>query len=176
MPRKFIDLLLDYEEIRKRITLDMTSFKKYEWADKVKVSKSLITGIHKEEGKKGKRTNPSLEYIIAVSNFTGKPVEWYLYGRWPALTSVDSHHTAKEEKSDKNDTPDFLCGCDDEIIDACKDVKEILESGNETIAPALVANIKAFKHGVRQDKRLNEIENKINYIEKMNSKTQGGVS
>jgi len=57
VPRKYIDLSLDYEEIRKRIELDMAPFKKNEWADKIKVSNSLISNVHKKEGKEGKATN-----------------------------------------------------------------------------------------------------------------------
>ena len=71
-----IDLQLNFDEIVKRIELDKDRYKPSEWADKVGVAKNIISNVH------GKiKQKPSLEYIVAVSKATGKPVDYYLWGK-----------------------------------------------------------------------------------------------
>ena len=71
-----IDLQLNFDEIVKRIELDKDLYKPSEWADKVGVAKNIISNVH------GKiKQKPSLEYIVAVSKATGKPVDYYLWGK-----------------------------------------------------------------------------------------------
>lgn len=71
-----IDLQLNFDEIIKRIELDKDPYKPSEWADKVGVAKNIISNVH------GKiKQKPSLEYIVAVSKATGKPVDYYLWGK-----------------------------------------------------------------------------------------------
>jgi len=67
---------LNFDEIRERIELDIGDTKPGKWANKLGCSKSLVSNVHGES----KRQNPPLPYVIAVAKFTGKPIEWYLYG------------------------------------------------------------------------------------------------
>lgn len=165
-----IKLDLDYAEIRKRIELAKADMKPSLWAKNLTISKNIVTNIHGET-----KQNPSIEYIVLVANFTGKPIEWYLYGK-PAQQNDISLVQDEPTKQYGNDTPGFLCGCKKETIEACKDVKEIFESDNDEVADALSANIKVFKHTVKQDKRITKLENKIKYMVKDTSKTQDGDS
>lgn len=145
MSRKVIDLSLKYDEIRDRIEADMVHFKKYEWAEHVKVSQSLVSNVHKKEGKEGKRVNPSLEYIIAVARVTGKPVEWYLYGTPPESRAVQKAVEAEVECT----TPENRCPvkCDDDLRELCAKVKEIIDS-SWSYSGALKQNIDSFHEAV----------------------------
>jgi len=169
---KKIDLSLNYDEIKKRIELDKEKHKVGEWAKHTGANSASISNIH---GKKTK-TNPSLEHIVAVSNFTGKPTEWYPHGRWPAPPPANISLAAEELNPYKNNLGDFLCGCRKRTTDARKDIKEVLESDNDSVADALLSNIKVFKHAVKQDQRITELENKIKYIVGESSKMQSGAS
>ena len=73
---KIFDLELNFDEIRERIEIDKSQYKAVRWAEFLKVSESLISNVHAKK----KKQNPPLPYIIAVARFTGKPVEYYLYG------------------------------------------------------------------------------------------------
>lgn len=138
MSRKVLNLGLDFDEIRKRIDADKGRTGNNQWAEHIKVSQSLISQIHPQ--KKGNVPKmPSLEYVIAVSRATGRPVEWYLYG--------NAERTNPEAA--------FMCGWTPEIQEACRTVKKILESGDQKTVAALQQNIEAFETSV---KRLDENE------------------
>lgn len=70
-----IDLGLDYEAILERINLEKEGVKPGAWANRVGVSINIVSNVH---GKTKQR--PSLEYIIAVSKATEKPVDYFLWG------------------------------------------------------------------------------------------------
>lgn len=70
-----IDLNLNFDEIEERISQDKIGIKPSAWADKIGVSRNVVTNVH------GKiKQKPSLEYIVAVSKATGKSVDYYLWG------------------------------------------------------------------------------------------------
>ncbi len=70
-----INLNLDFDAIRERIDKEKEGLKPSFWADKVGVSRNVITNIHGSIKQK-----PSLEYIVAVSVATSKSIEYYLWG------------------------------------------------------------------------------------------------
>jgi len=80
---KKLDLQIDIDAVRKRIERDMEGYKASQWAQKLGVSRSVVSNIHgkkRKNSKKVERQDPSLEYIITVSRVTNKPIEYYLYG------------------------------------------------------------------------------------------------
>lgn len=87
-----IDLNLDFDAIRERIDKEKHGIKPSIWADKVGVSRNVVTNIHGSVKQK-----PSLEYIVAVSKATNKSVDYYLWG---------TKETNKPEL--KNDIPQVI--------------------------------------------------------------------
>ena len=81
---KKIDLKLDFDAIRSRIELDKNKHKRGSWAKNVGVSSGIVTNVH---GKT--KQNPSLEYIISVAKYTGKSIEYYLWGNKAELKNFD---------------------------------------------------------------------------------------
>lgn len=148
MSRKFIDLSLNYDEIRTRIEMDMCPYKKIDWAKKVGVSQSLISNVHKNRGKSSDKISPSLEYIVAVARFTGKPVEWYLYGTPVGAGAGEAPPSGRQAGHPLDDCGDWS----PEDIRCCKQLKSILDSRHPVIVPAIQANLAAFEISVRSDR------------------------
>lgn len=71
-----INLKLDFEAIRERIEKDKSLYKPSIWADRVGVSRNIVTNVHGAI-----KQQPSLEYIVAVSKATEKSVDYYLWGK-----------------------------------------------------------------------------------------------
>ena len=59
----------------------MVGYKRSAWAEKVGVTINVVSNIHGASAKQ----NPSLNYILAVSIATGKPMDYYLWGEEPAM-------------------------------------------------------------------------------------------
>lgn len=141
MSQKLLDLGLDFDEIRERIDAEKGDTANNIWAEYVKVSKSLISKIHPKRHGKAPQA-PSLEYVITVAKKTGKPTDWYLYGKMPenqAAYKVAETHDAYGTCADSLDT------WSQEIKDACRQVRDILLSDNDMIKEALRSNLLAFQ-------------------------------
>lgn len=109
--------------------------------------------------------NCSFDWLFAEHNYDDENAE------------SDATINIKEKQNRHNDdTPDFLCDCKQETIEACKDVKEIMESGNKVIVPALLSNLAAFKHGIRQDKRIDQLDSEISHLKQLHEGSQAGAS
>jgi transcriptional regulator with XRE-family HTH domain len=134
---KIIELNLNFDEIRKRIELDKAHYKVGKWAEFTGMSISSISNIH---GKKG-RVKPSIEYVIAVAKFTGKPIEWYLYG-----TEADK---ISEPQAEYNTAS--MAGWTDIQKDAFHILKEIFESKDDDIISAISSNLNMFKKYYKHD-------------------------
>jgi len=82
-------------------------------------------------------------------------------------TSIDWLLTGREPEAN------FMCGWDEEVQEACRAVKEILESKNGVIVPALLSNLAAFKHAVKNDdaledkKRIKDLEEEVKRMRKL---------
>ena len=125
---KIIDLNLNYADIRDRIEIDKAQFKISQWAELTGTSRNVISNIH---GKSGKH-NPSLQYIIAVSRATGKSVEWYLYGQ-----------------KDLKNTVCPTCGnWSEDVKEACRKLREIMESGDDLARETILNNLDLIGRGV----------------------------
>jgi hypothetical protein len=149
MPRKVIELNLNPDEIKKRIALDKGDIKNNKWAALLHVSPSLISQIHPKGADKPSKT-PSLEYIIAVSRYTGKSLEWYLYGEnTPAplrkLHDVNQHPLLGD--------PQFWSNWSDEDIRLCQQLKRILDSNHPVAKPAIISNLAAFELSILSEKK-----------------------
>ena len=149
---KKLHLIFNYSEIKARIEIDKDQYKVGEWAKNVGMSVPSISNIHG----KSSRINPSLEYVIAVARFTGKPVEWYLYG--DAKPEV---HLVKEPSAP------YDCGehWSDEDIHRCKQLKKILDSNHPIIKPAIISNLDAFEHGIDQANNIDILTKRVNHLE-----------
>lgn len=128
-----IELSLNYAEILQRIEADMTKYKPLQWAKSLGIGINVVSNYH---GKSAKR-NPSLEYVIAVAKFTGKPIEWYLYG------------TSQEEKTQPPTEKSESAGIElsEQFIEVHKKVEDILVSGTN-YADVLQQNIEVFHKAV----------------------------
>ena len=72
----------------------------------------------------------------------------------------------------KESTAGFMCGWNEEVQEACRAVKEILESKNKGIVPTLLSNLAAFRQAVRnddasKDKRINHLEEDVKRLRKL---------
>lgn len=65
----------------------------------------------------------------------------------------------------KTDAPSCPVGCDPKMADICKDVKELIESG-EHWGASLDANIKSFKAGFDSDKEIKRISAEMKTLRK----------
>ena len=68
---------IDFDEVLKRIEKEMEGYSRTEWANKVGVRINVVSNIHGANA----RQNPSLNYILAVSVATRKPMDYFLWGR-----------------------------------------------------------------------------------------------
>jgi len=166
---KIIDLNLNFDEIRKRIESDKDQYKPGIWAGHVGESINVISNIH---GKAG-RHNPSLQYIIAVAKFTQKPIEWYLYGETVKPLTIS------ETPSGYGSCADSLDNWPDEIKNACRQMKKILDSDHPVIRPALLSNLAAFEYSVdkekSQDEEIKKINKRLKRLEVENKELKGCV-
>lgn len=167
---KKFDLNLDYGKIRKRIDIDIGDTRPKDWAKRTGVSINVVSNIH---GKSGKHY-PSLQYIIAVSRVTGKPVEWYLYGEKPENHTV---HNVADSRTQYVAYPDSLDTLPEDIKNACRQVRDILLSDHPVIKPALLSNLAAFKHSVEkeksQDEKIRGLNKRLKFLENRHNAERG---
>ena len=144
MPRNFIDLHLNYDEIRARISQDKGKLRHKEWAEKIQVSPSLIAQIHPKVISQSTK-QPSLEYVIAVALYTGKSIRWYLFGKEgpPPLRVPPEgpggiwHHPLLKD-------PCFWNKWTPESVEVCSKVKRILDSDHPHVKPLLLTGVDCF--------------------------------
>ncbi len=72
---------IDYNKVLQRIEKEMEGYSRTEWANKVGVRINVVSNIHGANAKQ----NPSLNYILAVSVATRKPMDYFLWGRAPYI-------------------------------------------------------------------------------------------
>ena len=60
----------------------------------------------------------------------------------------------------------FGCEWPDDVKKACKDLAEILISGNGAVRNAVLANLEVFKHTVRQDEKIKKLEEGLTEMQK----------
>jgi hypothetical protein len=158
---KKIDLGLNFDEIRKRIEIDIGQLKPGKWAEIIGLSPQNISNVHGE----ARKNQPSLQYIIAVAKYTGKPIEWYLYGDRPAVDALVAK-PAGQYHSERHQCR--FCGdMSEEIKDICKKVKKILESHHPSAVPALLSNIAAFEDSVKQVEEIEELKRIVDHHTKL---------
>jgi hypothetical protein len=144
---KKIDLQLEFNKIRERIEIDKAPYKPGKWAQLIGVSKTLVSNIHG----RSKRQNPSLPYVFAVSRFTEKPIEWYLYGsRAPAVMLAEPLTRYEGSCS-------FCGSMTEDVKDLCKKIKDIVESEHQTVMTALIMSIEACHKQLDDIRKLTEL-------------------
>lgn len=95
---------------------------------------------------KKKKTKPSLEILFRIAGEFNCSFDWLL--------------TGKERGGD------FTCGWSREAIDACNDIREILESGDTVTRTAMKSNLTLFKESVRRKNRINVLEDNVKKMKK----------
>jgi len=63
----------------------------------------------------------------------------------------------------------FMCGWDENAIEYCKALKEILDSGDKIARAAILSNIDAFKESVDRKKRIDVLEEDVRELKKSNA-------
>ena len=74
---KKINVDINFKEVIHRIEKEMEGYSRTAWAEKVGVKINVVSNIHGANA----RQNPSLNYILAVSVATRKPMDYFLWGR-----------------------------------------------------------------------------------------------
>jgi len=104
-----IGLKLDFDQIRERIDNEKEGLRPSEWAQKIGVRPNVVTNIHGKTKQK-----PSLEYIVAVSLATGRPVDYFLFGEASSAEIKDevTRRHADLVTQFKNKREAYLGNCD----------------------------------------------------------------
>jgi transcriptional regulator with XRE-family HTH domain len=92
---KKINVSLNFDAIRERIEEYKKDIRPGVWADRLGVSVNVVSNIH---GKT--RQKPSLEYIIAVSQITGKSVDYFLWGKEIGNDKVNNNFKIPQKGQD----------------------------------------------------------------------------
>jgi transcriptional regulator with XRE-family HTH domain len=103
---------------------------------------------------------PDGKRLLAISEKFGVSLDWLLAGKDPGA--------------------DFMSTWTEDVVRACHSLKEILEARDPIIAPALQANLAAFREAVKRKvdndalkKRLDTVEKKLKYMEKVKDGSLG---
>jgi len=103
-----------------------------------------------------------MEYIIAVSKATGKPIEWYLYGNEAITVPMQLAVGQNTPTDDFNSWPE-------EIQFACRLLREIMLSNHPVIKPALQSNLAAYRYSldkeVSQDEEIRNLSRRLKLLE-----------
>jgi hypothetical protein len=148
---KKINLELNYDEIRRRVEIDKAHYSVGDWAKLIGCSSSSISNIHSKKC----TVKPSLEYVVAVSRVTRKPAEWYLYGC--TMQESDTQCVAENRAAIQGkNMPDCMNDWPNDIIEACRQLKDILLSDHPVIKPALISSLAAFQCSLEKEKEQDE--------------------
>ncbi len=88
---------INFKDVLRRIEKEMDGYSRTEWANKVGVKINVVSNIHSAKASQ----NPSLNYILAVSVATGKPMDYFLWGH------VFYQTTDPLDKMVKEDVPTY---------------------------------------------------------------------
>jgi transcriptional regulator with XRE-family HTH domain len=110
------------------------------FADKIGVDRSTVSRWC------AGKTIPDLKQAIAISQNLNISLDSLLLGKEPG--------------------GDFMCGWDEESIEACKVLKEILESGDKMARAAILSNLDAFKDSIDKNKRIKRLEEDVEQLKK----------
>ncbi|GAB6909640.1 hypothetical protein DESC_810071 [Desulfosarcina cetonica] len=92
MKKYMVDI--NFYEVLERIEREMEGYSRTEWANKVGVRINVVSNIHGANA----RQNPSLNYILAVSVATRKPMDYFLWGRASYISSELPDKIVKEDE------------------------------------------------------------------------------
>jgi transcriptional regulator with XRE-family HTH domain len=91
---KKINVDINFKEVTRRIEKEMEGYSRTAWAEKVGVKINVVSNIHSANAKQ----SPSLNYILAVSVATRKPMDYFLWGRTSYQPSDSPVMTVKEDQ------------------------------------------------------------------------------
>lgn len=97
MKNIYVDI--DFKKVLQRIEKEMEGYSRTEWANKVGVKINVVSNIHGANA----RQNPSLNYILAVSVATRKPMDYFIWGRAPYIPSELPDPMVKEDEKTYSD-------------------------------------------------------------------------
>jgi transcriptional regulator with XRE-family HTH domain len=90
---------INFNEVRARIEQEMEGYTRTDWANKVGVKINVVSNIHGANAKQ----NPSLNYILAVSVATRKPMDYFLWGQVAYIPSELPDPMVKEDEKTYSD-------------------------------------------------------------------------
>ena len=100
---KTINNNIDFKEVTRRIEKEMEGYSPSAWAEKIGVKINVVSNVHGSSA----RQKPSLNYIIAVSVATRKPVDYFLWGNNTFLERIGPRD--ERIKDDANKYPEEVC-------------------------------------------------------------------
>jgi hypothetical protein len=118
---------------------------------------------------KWKRTDlkPSLGTLLTISEKFNISLDWLLTGQGPKEA-----HTGDTEEVDET-----MAGWPEETRNACRQVKEVFDSGHPNIKAALLFNIEASLNTVKQKeemkKEMEGLKKKMQHLENLRKKDKG---
>lgn len=150
---KKIELGLNYKEIKGRIEADKKAYSVKEWSKMIGSSTATVSNIHG----KSARVRPSLEYIVAVARVTGKPIEWYLYGKQPGNEA--------STRSEEEFIEEYIANWSEDDKKACRRFRKIMSSDNSGVKDALRWNLAAFEESLDQKEEIKRLNKRLQFLE-----------
>lgn len=89
---------------------------------------------------------PQADILYRISVVTGKSMEWFLTG--------------------KETQESFGCGWDQKTKEMCTDLKRIMDSSDNEVKKAIKSNISAFNESVEKNNTINDLEKRVENLEK----------
>ena len=97
MKNIYVDI--DFKKVLQRIEKEMEGYSRTEWANKVGVKINVVSNIHGANA----RQKPSLNYILAVSVATRRPMDYFLWGRSSYISYELPDTMVKEDEKTYSD-------------------------------------------------------------------------
>lgn len=69
----------------------------------------------------------------------------------------------------KDSSQEFMCEWNEEAVEACKALKEIIESGDAVAKAAIMSNLLAFRESIKKNKRIDQLEKDVRELKKRRS-------
>jgi len=109
---------------------------------------------------------PEWDQLLKISEASGRTIDWFLTGKEPSTG--------------------FMNGWSQEVKTACTYVKEIIESGDKIIVPALLTSLPAMRAAVEgnrgleakkmYERRIRELERDVRRLQKLLEPGFGGAA
>lgn len=111
---------------------------------------------------------PDLSFVKEIAKEYGKSIDW--------IMCINDHESRNESYNDQKICRDYniipnIYGSDT-FIQAMADIKEIFDSGDSILIPAIQANLNAFKHVLHRERQFRQILDENNELRSRISKLE----